>query len=284
MPKSKTYEEFVEKFKPKKTTDDCITPPEVYEVVKGWACRECGISQDSIVRPFWPGGDYENFNYPDGCVVLDNPPFSILSKICKFYLDRNIPFFLFAPSLTTFSARSEFMRMNHVICGAVIEYENGARVSTSFFTSFGEGTVAQTAPDLFREINAAVDALRRVKTKELPKYEYPDHIVTAALLGKYSRYGVNWKIRKSDCVRVSSLDAQKEIGKAIFGGGLLLSEEQAKKHAYVKRAAAERAAAKRAAAERAAAERAAAHVFELSERERQIVAGLSCSLERDEEF
>lgn len=26
--KSKSYEEFVEKFKPKKTTDDCYTPPE----------------------------------------------------------------------------------------------------------------------------------------------------------------------------------------------------------------------------------------------------------------
>lgn len=26
MPKSNTYEEFVDKFKPKKTTDDCYTP------------------------------------------------------------------------------------------------------------------------------------------------------------------------------------------------------------------------------------------------------------------
>lgn len=28
------YEAFVDKFKPKLTTDDCYTPPEVYEVVK----------------------------------------------------------------------------------------------------------------------------------------------------------------------------------------------------------------------------------------------------------
>ena len=27
------YEQFVEKFKPKKTTDDCYTPPEIYEVI-----------------------------------------------------------------------------------------------------------------------------------------------------------------------------------------------------------------------------------------------------------
>lgn len=30
------YEAFVDKFKPKLTTDDCYTPPEVYEVVKNW--------------------------------------------------------------------------------------------------------------------------------------------------------------------------------------------------------------------------------------------------------
>lgn len=40
MPKPKTYKEFVDKFKPKKTTDDCYTPQIVYEAVKGWAVKE----------------------------------------------------------------------------------------------------------------------------------------------------------------------------------------------------------------------------------------------------
>lgn len=40
MPKSNTYEEFVDKFKPKKTTDDCYTPGAIYEVVKDWAIKE----------------------------------------------------------------------------------------------------------------------------------------------------------------------------------------------------------------------------------------------------
>ena len=100
--KSKTYEEFVDKFKPKKTTDDCYTPPAIYEVIRDWACNEFEIDPAVIVRPFYPGGDYEHYEYPDGCVVLDNPPFSILSKICNFYLERGIKFFLFAPSLTCF--------------------------------------------------------------------------------------------------------------------------------------------------------------------------------------
>lgn len=40
--KSETYEEFVEKFKPKKTTDDCYTPPEIYEVINKRAARRGG--------------------------------------------------------------------------------------------------------------------------------------------------------------------------------------------------------------------------------------------------
>jgi hypothetical protein len=28
------YEAFVDKFKPKKTTDDCYTPPDVYDTVR----------------------------------------------------------------------------------------------------------------------------------------------------------------------------------------------------------------------------------------------------------
>ena len=48
---SKTYEEFVEKFKPKKTTDDCYTPPTIYEIVKHWACNEYGIDPAKVVRP-----------------------------------------------------------------------------------------------------------------------------------------------------------------------------------------------------------------------------------------
>lgn len=51
LSKSKTYEEFVEKFKPKKTTDDCYTPPTIYEIVKQWACNEYRIDPAKVVRP-----------------------------------------------------------------------------------------------------------------------------------------------------------------------------------------------------------------------------------------
>lgn len=262
--KSKAYDEFVEKFKPKKTTDDCYTPPGIYAVVRDWACKEYGIDPGKIVRPFYPGGDYERFGYPEGAVVLDNPPFSILAKITAFYLDRGIPFFLFAPSLTCFSGRAVFMQMNHLVCDVQIVYENGAVVRTSFVTSYGGDIVAQTAPELTRLINEEVKRQLRETSKELPKYSYPDHVVTSALMQRYAKYGIDFKVPRGECVQISALDAQRETRKEIFGSGLLLSD----------RLAAERAAAERAAAERAAAERAAAIRWQLSDREREIVKGL----------
>lgn len=179
------YEGFVEKFKPKRTTDDCYTPPEVYEVVRDWACAEYGIDPARIVRPFYPGGDYESFDYSGGAVVLDNPPFSILSKIVGDYLDWGVPFFLFAPSLTCMSSARTCMRCCHVICDADVEYANGAVVRTAFVTSYGGDVVARTAPDLGAAVNAKVEELRRRKAPELPKYEYPDHVVTAAIMQRW---------------------------------------------------------------------------------------------------
>ena len=85
------YRAFVDKFKPKKTTDDCYTPPNIYEAVKTWVVNEYHISKDTpIIRPFYPGGDYEHYDYPEGCVVIDNPPFSILSKIIILFSDLKL--------------------------------------------------------------------------------------------------------------------------------------------------------------------------------------------------
>lgn len=75
------YQEFLDKFKLKKTTDDCYTPAPVYDAVARYVSEEYGVSPASFVRPFYPGGDYRNEKYPAGCVVVDNPPFSLLAEI-----------------------------------------------------------------------------------------------------------------------------------------------------------------------------------------------------------
>ena len=161
------YEGFVEKFKPKKTTDDCYTPPAVYEAVKAWACRRYGIDPACTVRPFWPGGDYEHFDYPAGAVVLDNPPFSCLAKIVQFYQARQIPFFLFAPGLTALGLTRHGAGV--VYADSRITYHNGAQVNTCFVTSYGDNAV-EIVPDLGDAIKAAQQKGRTIKRTV---YQYP---------------------------------------------------------------------------------------------------------------
>ena len=264
--------EFEEKFKPKRTTDDCYTPPEVYEAIKDWACGEYGIDPSKVVRPFYQGGDYRSFDYSGGKVVVDNPPFSILSEILEFYVDRDVPFFLFCPALTGFSSKKTLMKTCHLMTGCTIVYENMAKVNTSFVTSFDDGIVAKTCPELRKIVEDKVNELEHIDKKENNKFEYPDEVVTAAIMARWSKYGIDFEVRREDCIPISKLDIQREDGSGIYGGGLLLSE----------RAAAERAAAERAAAERAAREKAMIsedgttiyRVLELSERERDLVASL----------
>jgi len=260
------YDRFTEKFKPKKTTDDCYTPPEVYDAVADWVAGEYGLNKANFVRPFYPGGDYRNYPYAAGQVVVDNPPFSILAEIECWYLKKGIPFFLFAPALTPFNAASTGPGCCCLCAGVSIVYDNGAVVATSFVTSLEpEDTMARTAPELTAAVQAVVDRLAAEGKTELRRNDYPDQVVTAALMQKWSRYGVDFRVRRGEGLLIDALDAQKEVGRSIFGHGLLLSE----------RAAAERAAAERAAAERAAAERAAATSWQLSERERKLSAELN---------
>ena len=247
------YDAFVEKFKPKKTTDDCYTPKPVYDAVAAWAADAYGFSLADAVRPFWPGGDYEAFDYPPGCVVLDNPPFSILAEIVDYYQRRGIRFFLFAPSLTlcTYTRRHD---VTVIVADCGIVYENKAEVKTGFVTNLDPVFRIRTEPTLYAAVKAAVEAVQKEAARELPKYVYPDAVVSSATLQRIGRY-VEFRVPKTDARFISALDAQRAAGKTIFGGGLLLSE---------------RAAAERAAAERAAAERAAATKWKLSEREKRI--------------
>ncbi len=62
--RGETYEEFVEKFKQKKTTDDCYTPTGIYEVIRDWVCEKYNVKKESIMRPFKPGGGLSGGGVP----------------------------------------------------------------------------------------------------------------------------------------------------------------------------------------------------------------------------
>ena len=256
--KSENYDEFVEKFKPKKTTDDCYTPENVYTAIAEWVAQKYQIDIKTFTRPFYPGGDYIKHDY-NGKVVVDNPPFSILSEIIKFYVDNNVKFFLFSPTLCGPMRYSDFCTV--LVVGIGITYANGAVVNTSFVTNLEPSDVRlRTAPDLYNVVNNANKANLAAQKKQIPKYSYPLEVVTMANLYPYNKYGIEFTITRDESTRISALDMQRKSKKAIFGCGLLLSE----------RLTAEREKAEREKAEREKAER-----FELSEREIAIIKDLN---------
>lgn len=244
---NKEYKEFVDKFKPKLTTDDCYTPKEVYDVVLDFVKENCKIEGLEILRPFYPGGDYENFDYPENSVVVDNPPFSIISKIIRFYNERGIKYFLFAPHLTLFSSNQDY---TCIIAEAMVIYENGAKVKTAFVSNlFGDKKIIGS-PELYQRLKAINDE----KKADRPRYQYPHNVVTVSSFSKIVAYGIYIEIDKKDVAFCRGLDHQKDFKKTIFGSGFLISKK---------------AAAKIAAAENRA-EKKVIH-WELSEREKDII-------------
>ena len=215
--KDENYEAFVDKFKPKHTTDDCFTPPAVYEAVKSWVIKHYGLPEDvTIIRPFYPGGDYQNESYPDGCLVLDNPPFSIMAEIVRFYSEKRISFFLFAQSTTLFQHIS---LINTVLVGCSITYENGASIPTGFITNLGDSKVTISA-----ELNDLLAEAQPSEAIEVGAYDWPDNIISGALTGRLAKYGTNMDIK--------NVVAKKTVGEskqAIFGGGALVSDKTAEK-------------------------------------------------------
>lgn len=156
-------------------------------------------------------------------VVIDNPPFSIVSKICKYYNEREIPFFLFAPYLTNFSIAAGDENTQHVITDISIIYENGAKVNTSFVTNM-DGNLARSCPDLQEALRVENDKNLKLVRKSVPKYDYPDNLLRATDLGYLAKHGVELRIGKESAFFVRELDAQKARKKSIFGSGFLLSE------------------------------------------------------------
>lgn len=218
--KNTDYESFVEKFKPKKTTDDCYTPPIIYDALVEWVEKQYSVDRSCFVRPFYPGGDYENFDYK-GKIVVDNPPFSILNKIIKFYVNNNIKFFLFAPTLQSLMEMSNYC--TSICCGVSITYENGAKVDTSFVTNLDDSKIRiRTYSSLYKVIKEAESINNPVR--HLPKYKYPEYIVTTYLLRSLNKTDCDVAIPYDDSKFIKTLDCQVKSKRQIYGGGIIVSE------------------------------------------------------------
>ena len=252
------YNEFLDKFETKKTTDDCYTPKNIYQAVADYVAETYQLNKENFVRPFYPNGDYQKFKYAENSVVVDNPPFSIMANILAYYNEHGIKYFLFAPTLTSMWHCD---RCCFVGVGASVVYENGANVNTSFLTNL-EDTRAKSEPNLYDAIDRANKKNIKNMHRQLPTYKYPSEVVTATGLVYLSRYGVSFDVSRDESVAIRELDAQKEQNKTIFGGGVLVSQAQAQAQAQAYCQAQEK------------EQEIRLHEWELSDREKDIVRGL----------
>ena len=261
------YDSFVAKFQDNgpKTTDDTYTPRDIYESVLRYVGEMCDLSDKVILRPFYPGGDYENAEYPENGVVIDNPPFSLLMKIVAFYTSRNIPFFLFGPGLTMGNCCKY---CSVIVVSEQIMFENGAKVHCNFASNMFGDVMVMTAPKLdeyFRNCKS------QVKPNPVAKIGYPAHVLSIGMMQQICKGGVDFVVRSNECEILKSLD---RLGTNAHKGGLyghhfLLNSKKAAEKEQARTAS-------RLASEKAKEEAALKNTdfIELSDRERKIIEKL----------
>ena len=271
------YEAYMAKWDTEKakTTDDTYTPEDVYQAVVEYVGSKVSLERRHIVRPFYPGGDYINEPYPENAIVIDNPPFSMSAKIVKFYMEQDIPFFLFTNGMTCFDHISKGATAV-VVGGQGVIFENGAVVRCNFITNLFPDVAAMTAPELKEAIKACKS--QQTQPKELTKYAYPDEVLSVSDMQTIANGGVYFDVRRDECVVVKNLDCFSSIpgGKSLFGSHLLvprLSAEEARRKAEEARLSAEEARRKAEEARRKAEEARTIHL-QLSERERKMLEKL----------
>lgn len=249
------YESFVAKFADTpKTTDDCYTPRDVYEAVVRYVGTITDMKDKQILRPFFPGGDYLNAEYPENGVVIDNPPFSLFTKIVWFFTRHDIPFFLFGPGLTIASACKY---CTAVVINESVTFDNGANVRLNFASNLYGDTMMTTAPALGRMIAGCPS--QRPK-KPLPSYEYPSEVLSVSDMQTIARNGIEFSVRRDECCLIRDLDLHPKKG-GLFGDHLLISKAKAEE--------------KEAAKSQRVTDEKATTPIPLSERERKIVLGLT---------
>lgn len=189
--------------------------------------------------------------------MIDNPPFSILSKICRWYIEKNIKFFLFAPRLTLFSNNLD---VTYIIDGTPsVEYENGARVNTAFITNLDTCRI-RSANGLKQAITKAQE---ESKPKGLPSYEYPDNIITSSSLEALAKQDIEFRFEKDEVHFIRTLDMQRSFKKSIYGAGFLISDKKVTELKGAKRTIM-----------RKKNEKAEKIYWELSDREKEIIKNL----------
>lgn len=214
------YFEWLGKFEKKYTTDECFTPPAVYETIKNYVVKFFGLEDKTIERPFYPDGDDKKAaeSYDENTVVIDNPPFSRAVEILTYYNSNKIRYFLFANLKTSLGliktgASVWFAPVN-------IEYSQKESVATAFVTNLEEEQCIRLNPDL---------VIRTVKKKKEP-LNYPMNVYNFSHFNRLCRHGLNEVIVvKPEMVRTHIMHPTR--GRVqIYGSGIELPTEAYKRY------------------------------------------------------
>ncbi len=142
---SKEYrdtETFLKLKVPKVPSDECYTKKEDMEEIHNYFIKNFNIKKKQIVCPFFPGGDYKSVDYK-GKVVIDNPPFSIISNILDFYYINNVKFVLFGNVLTILNRISKYYKNYNKKLGMFflsrnLIFENGLKLCICLFSNIND--------------------------------------------------------------------------------------------------------------------------------------------------
>lgn len=190
------YERITNANKPR-SSDEIYTPPRIMEIVEHYVETKFNVSRETMCRPFYPGGDYQHYDYT-GKVVVDNPPFSMKAEVLRFYVKEGVPFFLFCDKRTCFESMND-LGVGFVLFRRNITYAPKVEIPTAFVTNLFSGI------KIDQELGYTLEPL-----KEKPKPKRKERQYTSLDLCKYD----------SQEIPAEWYDFSKEC----YGGSIILKE------------------------------------------------------------
>ena len=212
------------------TTDECYTPPAVYDTVLDYAVERYNLQNKHIVRPFIPGGDYQKYVYDKNDVVIDNPPFSMTTKITKWYINHDIPFFLFINGIYGVSLSRGLHGKATVIAtntnASFYHKPNNKVIKMGFVTNLEpKNIIIRGDATLTNRLNGLI------KKNSFKRFRYPENFLKNNDILAALQRNVELKLTTNNCLFEDNLDYHKAQIHAksqrfdVFGGGYLVNDK-----------------------------------------------------------
>lgn len=206
------------------TNDECYTSPELYDTVLKYAVERYNLQDKHIVRPFVPSGNYQQYVYDKNDVVIDNPPFSMTTEITKWYINHDIPFFLFINGLYAVSlSRGLHGKATMIATNANVSFYHKPKnkvIKLGFVTNLEpKNIVLRGDVALTNKLNSLT------KKKALNKFKYPENLIKNSDILKAIRSGVELQLTTNNCLFEDNLDYNKEHKlNAVHGGCYIVDD------------------------------------------------------------